>query len=77
MTLSLNKGVARIDDVGTLPEFQGKGYATHLMNDVLFTAKQLGADHCFLESSDSGLGIYKKLGFELLFENRIYSTVPL
>ena len=73
ITLSLNNGIARIDDVGTLPEFQGKGCATHLMSYVLSEAKRLGAHHCFLESSDSGLGVYQKLGFAPLFKNNIYS----
>lgn len=73
ITLSMHDAIARIDDVGTLPEFQGKGYATHLMHYVLFEAKKLGARHCFLESSDSGLGVYQKLGFETLFKNNIYS----
>ncbi len=74
ITLSMHGDtIARIDDVGTLPEFQGKGYATHLMRYVLSEAKRLGARHCFLESSDSGLGVYQKLGFEPLFKNNIYS----
>jgi ribosomal protein S18 acetylase RimI-like enzyme len=73
ITLSMHDAIARIDDVGTLPEFQGKGYATHLMRYVLSEAKKLGARHCFLESSDSGLGVYQKLGFETLFKNNIYS----
>ncbi|RUQ81530.1 GNAT family N-acetyltransferase [Legionella septentrionalis] len=73
ITLSMNNNIARIDDVGTLPEFQGKGYATHLMRYVLSEVKRLGARHCFLESSDSGLGVYQKLGFEPLFKNNIYS----
>ncbi|WP_116963888.1 GNAT family N-acetyltransferase [Fastidiosibacter lacustris] len=73
ITLSLNNSIARIDDVGTVPELQGKGYATHLMRYVLSEAKKLGAHHCFLESSDSGLGVYQKLGFEPLFKNNIFS----
>lgn len=74
ITLSMHDDTsARIDDVGTLPEHQGKGYATHLMRYVLSEAKRLGAHHCFLESSDSGLGVYQKLGFEPLFKNNIYS----
>lgn len=73
ITLSLNDNIARIDDVGTLPEFQGKGYATYLLRYVLDEAKRLGAHYCFLEASDSGLGIYQKLGFETLFKNNIYS----
>jgi ribosomal protein S18 acetylase RimI-like enzyme len=74
ITLSMHDGtIARIDDVGTLPEFQGKGYATHLVRYMLSEAKKLGAHHCFLESSDSGLGVYQKLGFKPLFKNNIYS----
>ena len=73
ITISMCDNIARIDDVGTLPEFQGKGYASTLMRYVLSEAKKLGARHCFLESSDSGLGVYQKLGFETLFKNNIYS----
>jgi ribosomal protein S18 acetylase RimI-like enzyme len=72
LTLSVHDAIARIDDVGTLPEFQGKGYATRLMIYALTAAKRLGAHHCFLESSDSGLRIYQKLGFEPLFKSNIY-----
>ncbi|POZ59996.1 GNAT family N-acetyltransferase [Chromobacterium alticapitis] len=73
ITVSLNNGIARVDDVGTLPEFQGKGYATHLVHYVLSKAKTLGAKYSFLESSSHGVGVYEKLGFEPLFENNIYS----
>ena len=74
ITLSMHDNtIARIDDVGTLPAFQGKGYASALLRYVLSEAKKLGAHHCFLESSDSGLGVYQKLGFEPLFKNNIYS----
>ena len=74
ITLSMHDNtIARIDDVGTRPELQGKGYASALMRYVLLEAKKLGARHCFLESSDSGLGVYQKLGFETLFQNNIYS----
>lgn len=73
MTLSLNNNIARIDDVGTLPEFQGRGYATQLMQHALLEAKKLGAVDCFLEASESGLSIYQQLGFKPLFKNHIYT----
>ncbi len=73
ITLSLHDTIARIDDVGTLPEFQGKGYATRLMIHALSQAKEFGANYCFLEASDSGFSIYQKLGFQALFKNSIYS----
>lgn len=72
ITLSLDDTVARIDDMGTVPEFQRKGYATHLLIYVLSEAKRLGAQYCFLEATDSGLTFYQKIGFEILFENNIY-----
>lgn len=73
ITLSLHKGIARIDDVGTLPEFQRNGYARVLTNHALAHATRSGATYCFLESSEMGLGIYQKLGFETLFSNKVYS----
>jgi ribosomal protein S18 acetylase RimI-like enzyme len=74
LTLSMcDHTLARIDDVSTLPEFQGNGYASALMRHAVSAAKKLGARHCFLEASDAGLGVYQKLGFEPLFKNDIYS----
>ncbi len=76
ITLSIHDSITRCDDVGTLPEFQNRGYATHLITYTLLEAKKLGAHYCFLESSASGFGIYQKLGFEPLFKNNIYSLPP-
>ena len=74
ITLSLHNNIARIDDVGTLPELQGKGYATALIEYALSEAKKSGAIYCFLESSKSGFSIYKKLGFEILFTNNVFTN---
>jgi ribosomal protein S18 acetylase RimI-like enzyme len=65
--------VARIHDVGTLPEYQNKGYATQLMKHAINEAINLGADYCFLEASESGLSVYQKLGFKPLFKNNYYT----
>ncbi len=73
ITLSVHGAIARIDDVGTIPEHQRKGHATHLVNFALEKAKELGATHCFLEASESGLSIYQKLGFFPLFTTNIFS----
>ncbi|MES2607521.1 MAG: GNAT family N-acetyltransferase [Pseudomonadota bacterium] len=73
ITLSVHGTVARIDDVGTIPEHQRKGHATCLVNFALAKAKELGASHCFLEASESGLSIYQKLGFFPLFTTNIFS----
>lgn len=58
ITLSMHDTIARIDDVGTVSQFQGKGYATHLLRYALSKAKQFGARHCFLESSDDEIASF-------------------
>lgn len=75
LTLSVQSNVARISDVGTLPEYQNKGYATQLMKYALNEAIDLGAKHCFLEASEVGISVYQRLGFIALFKNNTYSHV--
>lgn len=72
LTLSTEENRCRIDDVGTIPEQQHKGFATEIVRDGLIQAKALGADMCFLESSKKGIKVYEKLGFEPLFSNMYY-----
>ena len=74
LTLSINEGVARVDDVGTVSAFQKRGYATQLLAHALQTARMAGAKYCFLEASVSGLSVYKKIGFNPFFRNRIYTN---
>ena len=73
LTLSLNEGLARIDDVATVPEFQGRGYATKLMKYALHTAAKKGASACFLEASQKGLSIYQNMNFDAYLKIR-YSS---
>lgn len=75
LTLSLETNIARIHDVGTLPENQNKGYATHLVKHAINEAINMGAEYCFLEASESGISVYQKLGFNPLFKNNTYSFV--
>jgi ribosomal protein S18 acetylase RimI-like enzyme len=75
LTLSLQNATARLDDIGTIPSQQNKGFATELITHVLNHAQQLGADICFLESSQMGINLYKKIGFRPLSSNN-YFTVP-
>ena len=73
ITLSMQGNSARIDDVGTIPLYQNKGYATNLIKHALGEEKKSGLTYCFLEASNSALSIYKKLGFAPLSKNNIYS----
>lgn len=68
LSLTLTKEGARFDDIGTDIYQQGKGYATALIQYALHFAKEKGAAIATLESSNEGLSIYQKLGFETLFE---------
>lgn len=71
ITLSIHDNLARIDDLGTLPAYQKKGYGTHLLNHALQEAKKRQVEYCFLEASEMGISLYQKLGFQSLFRNKI------
>jgi len=72
LTLSLGAGLARLDDIGTVQEYQGQGYATALVHSALAFARAQGARMCVLEASLDGLSIYRKAGFERLFDYRTF-----
>ena len=68
LTLSLCEGEARLSDVGTLTGFRGRGYATQLIQAALLHAWSLGARRCFLEASMAAVPLYRRLGFQPLFD---------
>lgn len=72
LTLTSFQGMARIDDVATIPSHQGRGYGTEMLKYALSKAKDLGCETCFLEASGEGLSIYEKIGFRPLFRNKCY-----
>lgn len=67
LTLTLNNKTARLDDIGTDIQFQGNGFATQLIKHALYICNQHGIEKCVLEASSDGLSIYKKLGFDAIF----------
>ncbi len=73
LTITWQSSVARISDVGTLPEHQNKGYASQLIQYALNELSDLGAKYCFLEASEVGFSVYQKLGFVALFKNDTFS----
>lgn len=75
LTLSLCGNDARIDDVATMPQHQKQGHATNLIYAALQKAKQLNVNQCFLEASDSGFNLYKRMGFKALFKNHYYEKL--
>ncbi|CDG19108.1 GNAT family N-acetyltransferase [Xenorhabdus doucetiae] len=68
LTLSRLDNIVRLDEISTVVEKQRRGYAAALINDVLNEAKQQGATACYLDASSEGDGLYRRIGFEPLFE---------
>lgn len=77
LTLSIQEGNARIDDVGTIPEHQNKGHATQMVIHALQKATELGTHYCFLEASQAGTGVYEKIGFKDIFSNLYFKINKL
>jgi len=59
---------AQVEDVGTLPEHRGKGYATAVILEAIEQARASGADFVFLvaDAQDWPKELYGKLGFDEL-----------
>ncbi|EPL3925643.1 GNAT family N-acetyltransferase [Morganella morganii] len=72
ITLSLSEYGARIDDLGTVPVYQGNGYATLLLDYALTLCRTRGIRDCYLDASSEGLSLYQKLGFRTLFNYLFY-----
>jgi GNAT superfamily N-acetyltransferase len=68
LTLSIDNGIARLDDIGTQPEFQGKRCASALIQHALIHARSRNVALCFLEASAEGASIYRRAGFSALFD---------
>ena len=72
ITLSLSEYGARIDDLGTVPAYQGNGHTTLLLDYALTLCRTRGIRDCYLEASSEGLSLYQKLGFRTLFDYLFY-----
>jgi ribosomal protein S18 acetylase RimI-like enzyme len=70
--LYLANGTAQIEDVGTLEEHRGHGYASAVVLHAAFVARRAGADFVFLVADDEDWPkeLYRKLGFDAL--GRVY-----
>lgn len=72
-TLSMAGRIARLDDVGTLPARQGRGYGSRLVAHALQLAEMRGALACCLEASVDGTALYTHTGFVELFRIMIFA----
>ena len=62
--------ISDLEMLATLPVYQGRGYGRQLVNWGLARADQDGTD-CYLEASDEGLSLYRKLGFSEVDEVKV------
>ena len=70
---------AQIEDVATLPEHRGQGYARALVLHALAEARRRGHDFVFLvaDARDWPKELYRRLGFEPIGEKYDYLLHPL
>ncbi|AZE56857.1 hypothetical protein C4K03_4719 [Pseudomonas synxantha] len=71
LSMSIADQLSRLNDIGTLVAYRGKGYATRLIRVALARAISMGARWCFLEATEHGLPLYRKIGFKALFDYQI------
>ena len=57
-------GVAGVYSLGTLPQYQGRGYGQAILRYGLECARRkYGVDASVLQTTNSGMSLYKKLGY--------------
>ena len=66
--LYLRGGDAQVEDVGTLPEHRGRGYASAVVLAAVEEARRAGAELTFLfaDAEDWPKDLYRRLGFDEL-----------
>jgi ribosomal protein S18 acetylase RimI-like enzyme len=66
--LYLRGGDAQVEDVGTLPEHRGRGYASAVVLAAVEEARRAGAELIFLfaDAEDWPKELYRRLGFDEL-----------
>ena len=63
--LYVHNGIAGIHAVGVLPTKRKMGFADEIMKVLINIAIESKASHAVLQASKMGIGIYKRLGFQL------------
>ena len=70
--ISIGGGVAGLYAVATLPDARGRGIGRAMTLAALEAGRRIGLRIGALQASDSGLPVYRRLGFRTLFDYAIY-----
>jgi GNAT superfamily N-acetyltransferase len=74
--LHLSHGIAGVYWVAVLEEARGRGIASALVGHVTNLGLDLGAASVQLQASTMGEPVYRRLGFEALYEYRLHLAMP-
>lgn len=72
-TLFLSNDSVMLHNLATRTAYTKRGIGTALTLHMMAEAKQLGFKHCFLDSSEDGFNLYKKVGFKIYSTTLIYA----
>jgi GNAT superfamily N-acetyltransferase len=73
VSVVIGAGVAGVYSVGTLPAFQGRGFAESLMRHALHCAREeTGCECSILQSTNQGINLYLRMGYRIVTRFGIY-----
>jgi GNAT superfamily N-acetyltransferase len=70
--IAIAAGVAGLYAVATLPDVRGRGIGRAMTLVALDAGRSIGLRIGVLQASDSGLPVYRRLGFRTLFDYEVY-----
>lgn len=72
--ISIGGGVAGLYAVATLPDVRGRGIGRAMTVAALDAGRAIGLRIGVLQASDSGLPVYRRLGFRTMFDYAVYQA---
>ena len=73
VTVVIGGGALGVYSVGTVPEFQGRGYAETMIRHALAEARQASATGLtVLQSTAQGLNLYSRMGYRVVTKFGVY-----